>query len=248
MNLVMILICLIFLPHLVPDVDINLFGVSLLDWYGHVNLFCYRMMIPITGLSLLKYIPKSKIRYKSCLMCVFIYIIAEAVTGIIDPIVSYNVYSTLYLITGYSILAIFIMACVKQYSFKSDKIGKDNVYLCFHKPVTNRQFLASLIGLPFGGLCVYMDNHKYGFKLSKNTFQETRVKPEVMQRSFTIVDTGILRNDILRIELRKLIGTKAGKRITCIWTLRHVLAMLGQRFRPSWWSLFPPLYSIQVMS
>jgi len=246
MNPRLAIIALIFLPHLIPDNDINLFGVSLLDWYWHVNILCYRL---ISVICMYLYLNTLKhVKNRSIFLCIAIYLTMEAITGIFDPIVGYDLYEILYLVTGFTIAALCIFTNAKKYTFKSHKIEKNNVYLCFHKPVTLKMYFGSLLGFPVGGLCIYTNGYKYGYQINKESFQKTEESQEVINRYFIVVDTGILYSDAIGYKLKQLIGTKAGKRFNCIYTLKPVLDMLGGKYAPSFWRMIPSTYSIGILT
>jgi hypothetical protein len=235
MNLVVILILFLIFP---------VFFSGDIQWY--VELFCYRIMIPITGLSLFKYIPQNKTKYKTLLLCVFLYIIMEAVTGILDPFIGYDAYIDFYIIFGSIFLALYLMSCVKRYCHKSDKITNNNVYLCFHKPMTRLMYIGSLLGCSVGGMSVYLNGYLYTYRINHKRFKCYKIKPAEIEKRFIILDTEILTNVILEKELSKLIDTKAGSRINCIWTLRKFLAILGKRYKPTIWTYLPSTYLMQV--
>lgn len=238
---------LLMAPQMIPQSETTLFGITLCDWYGYFHLFSLRLLVALTLFKLIKHVPGKEVRLKSVLVCMFVFLLMETITGGIDPFISYNLYNILYLISASCLAVLCMVTTFKKYTFKSDHIEKNNVYICLYKPVTFKMFLGSLLGFPLGGMCLYTDGVKYGYIIKKNTFQAEAIPARVMQKRFVVVDTGILHNDIIKIKLRKLIGTSAGGRVNCIWTLKPVLDMFGKRFAPRWWEMIPPTYSMKLM-
>lgn len=247
MNFIVVFILVLMIPQFVPQSENTVFSITFSDWYGYIHLLSLRLLVCMSLLKLIKTIPGKKVKQISLLTCLFVFVLMEAITGSIDPFIDYNLYNILYIVSGSGIAILYLVTFFKKYAFKSDFITDNNIFLCFYRPVTLKMFLSSLLGFPFGGMCIYTNQTKYGFIIKKNTFKAEKISAVAIQRKFIVIDTGILYSDAIGYKLNGLIGTKAGKRINCIWTLKPVLNMLGNKFAPRWWELIPPTYSMKVL-
>ena len=196
-------------------------------------------------------IPPSKIVSRSILLAFFINVASEAQQYFIYTIFDYHHYLTSYVI--YSILALTVLfyTLFKPYNYPSDPIrNPTNIYLCFSKPIKSVSLAGSLLGYCFGGMDIYTGGYLYGFKWSSDYYQFRKVDPHVIQRKYTIYDTGILCNDMIERKLFNLVKfARAGRlRIRCISTVDTVLIELGPRFRPSGvLGNIPSIYAAKVL-
>jgi hypothetical protein len=215
-------------------------------WY--MTIYCQSLRLSLVAAIAYELTPKNRVGLKTTCLVFSIYTALEAQFYFVFIFFDYNVYSWSYVIFAILISALYLYNRYKQFQFKSDPIKKDNIYLCFWKPKTGITITASLIGLPFGGLCVYANGNLYGYRWGIETYQKSKRDPETISRCFTVIDTGISCEKYTR-HLDSLVGNPAGRpRIRCISTIKPVLNSLGGKYRiRSLLDLIPSIYSIRIL-
>lgn len=178
---------------------------------------------------------KSNIIARSLILTFLIYRAIDYLLNSVYLFYDYNIYLNSYITTLCICLVIFIYNLFKPYRFKSDVIAENspnNIYLCFWTPSKGWNLLPSLLGFPFGGMCIYSQGILYGFEWSKSTYQIRPVNKEIIKDKFTVCDTKILMNDIIFSKLQNLKNAKAGRyRIRCIGIIAPVLNLMGSKYR-----------------
>lgn len=217
-----------------------------LAWY--ITIYCQSLRLSIAAAMAYQLTPENRVGLKTTCLVFSIYTALEAQFYFIYTFFNYNVYSWSYVIFAALISALYIFNRFKQFKFKSDFITEGNIHLCFWKPKTGITLTASLIGLPFGGLCIYAYGHLYGYRWGMETYQKSKIDPEIVSRCFTVIDTGIEYGNYI-LTLDSLVGKPAGMpRIRCISTIKPILNSLGLRYRVnSWIDLIPSIYSIRIL-
>ena len=148
---------------------------------------------------------------------------------------------------------LFINNAFKSYSFKSDIISDENIYLCFWKPENAKTIFPSLFGAAIGSVSIYSDRKLYGFQWKSKQYQVKNVSPQAISKKFIVVDTGKKITEEIKTELLNLKGTSANFlgipvfRFKCIFTIRKVLYLIDKDFKPELYEYIPSIYSNKIL-
>jgi hypothetical protein len=228
-------------------------GYALLCWipglfegltYSVLALYCRDMQSCII-LSLLLSLPQHRTESKSLVAVLLLYAFIDAHIPIIAHSISWYLYDITWHLFFLGFCVLYLFNRYKQFNFKSDKINEDNIMLCFWKPKKGINLLATLIGLPFGGLSIYCGGFIYSYRWGYPTYIKARASESILRKNFVVVDSGVPYTREIIMALDSLVGTPAGRpRIRCIHTIKPVLKMMGKRFAPSnIFDLIPSQYS-----
>jgi len=180
-----------------------------------------------------------------------LYCVIEAQIYLFNELLGKGLYDISYYTFTVLIIALFLFTQFKKYNYESDKIkpGKD-IYFCFWSPKRLVPTLTSLVGKPFGGMSLYIDGVLYGFRWDKELYQAEKIPAEWVQKRFTVFNTKIHTNDVIKTKLSLLVGrAEAGfLRIRCITVIKPILNELGPKFRLSVLDKFPAIFAQKVFN
>lgn len=246
-----IIILLIANIHLKIGEIAKYFNISLpLGFEWDMMQFCHSICFLIFLFIIFKKIPKDNMNERS-VIALFMYYISYNLLAF-WPLVL-NKAASLY--PMYALIIIFIIRAYvinkRNYNEHSDTITKDNIYLCFEKPMKARGVFTSLLGFPFCSIVIYINYHLYGFKWSKNTYIKRPIHRNAVTKKYIVIDTQIKTTDNFIFILESLIGSKARTlflpRIKCIWIIRKFLKKLGPDFKPNYLEYLPSIYSKKII-
>lgn len=152
-----------------------------------------------------------------------------------------------------AISILFFFTAFKKYSYESDPINEDTIMLCFWRPQNAKTIFPSLMGASIGSASLYFNGFLYGFKWSSDRFIARKSYPEIIEREFVTIDTGVFPTEEIKKELKKIIGSKASfmgfnfLRIKCVYIIRNVLSVMGRNFKPSFFEFVPALFAIKIL-
>lgn len=135
----------------------------------------------------------------------------------------------------------------RRYDRDSDTLSANTVMLLFKRPKHLPDLIKSLIGAPTSSICFYIDGKVWSFRKRTKRFECFDATPEFM-RGHVAIDTGCRDVDTVSDALDSLTGTPRGAACKCVWTIRHVLRMLGARFEiKTWFDYVPSLYMARIL-
>lgn len=228
-------------------------------WY--VSEYCNYLSIFVSLIYIFKIYNKNDISGKS-ILAMFIILF------FIDMLLYWPIlYNCLYIFDSTDVLSLSIMyiisqllitipllyyVSIKNYSYKSDKLGNDNIYLCLKKANTAKYIFTSIIGAPFGSISVYAKKNLYGFKWSKDNYLKRSASYRAIEETYIVFDTGIKCEDKHIEELEKIIGRPARieyiqLRMKCIYSIKDFLSILGKEYKPKFLEFIPSLYVRKIM-
>lgn len=135
----------------------------------------------------------------------------------------------------------------KFLNFISDQVEDDHIYICLWRPQTTLSIIQSLFGLCIGGVSIYVRGGLYGYVWKRERYSKRSVSPEVLEKKYIIIDTKIKTRESHLACLDDLIGTSAGLRCRCIYTIRHFLSELDEELKPNFTEMMPSRYSYKVV-
>lgn len=139
----------------------------------------------------------------------------------------------------------FIFIIIRDYEYKSDEINMENINIIAIKPKSNIDVLKGLIGLPASSICIATFDSIWAFNRKTGMFSERKYQH---YNDRIIIDTGIKCTDEILNELNKIVGTKRYPYIKCIWSIRHVLNMLGTKYSINYWfDYIPGIYLMKII-
>lgn len=118
-------------------------------------------------------------------------------------------------------------------------INKNNILLAFYKG-EKASFIMNffeLFGLPVKSMCVIAGDDALMLKTRKETFQLSSSKAILKNRdNYIIIDTGKAVTKKFTTEMKKystVPASKGGLRIRCIEAIQDLLAMIGEKWKPT---------------
>lgn len=135
----------------------------------------------------------------------------------------------------------------RQYPERIDEINHDNINILALHPRSTLEVIKALFGLPASSICIVSQGYVWSFRRKSGLFEKNLYSDDLLKRHL-IIDTGIEVNDKLLNELDKLIGIKRFPYIKCVWTVRHVLNLLGNHYMiTSLFDYIPGVYFIKIL-
>jgi len=139
----------------------------------------------------------------------------------------------------------FLFVIIRSYEYESDPINMANVNILVMRPKSNADVLKGLIGLPASSICIATCDSIWSFSRRTGCFCERKYHHS---DDHIVIDTGIQCTDNVLNELNKLTGTKRFPWIKCVWTIRHVLSMLGPKYSVnSCLEYMPGIYFMKII-
>lgn len=140
----------------------------------------------------------------------------------------------------------FIWICLRAYNTDSDKITS-NVMILLLKPNKWYKFVLSFIGLPYSSICICAGGYVWSFRKKAGTFQKTLCSTDWL-KTHLILDTGVKNNRKIISALTALQGSKRQLPIKCVYVLRNVLAILGDKWAvKSWYEYSPAILAFRYL-
>ena len=149
----------------------------------------------------------------------------------------------------------FSVLATRRNGYKSDPVRKGHIHICILKPKSTRASILSVFGKPAGSVAIYAYGKLWSFVRGQNTFKARPVahgKP--LQDYYTVIDTGVLEQRRVEVELYRILGTPARQartlwlRVNCVIVLKPVLQILGEKWAPRGFEFLPNFYARKVLN
>lgn len=140
-----------------------------------------------------------------------------------------------------------IFTIKREYPDKIDDINEENVNILFSKPKTSLDVIKSLLGFPVSSICIVANNYLWSFRRGSGMFEKSKY-PKKWIDNHIIIDTGIKCSNNILCELEKVLGEDRKPYIKCVWSIRHVLNLLGEKYAiKSWLDYIPGIYFRKII-
>lgn len=139
-----------------------------------------------------------------------------------------------------------IVAVKREYEYQGDEIKPGPVYLLFLRPRTNWELLKSFLGLPVSSVCLYANGEAWAFRGKSGRFERLPAAAWWLQKHIAI-DTGQQMGAVIETALAGIVGERRFPWVKCVWSIRRVLAHLGDNFKPRFFDYLPGIYAMRII-
>lgn len=144
-------------------------------------------------------------------------------------------------------IAWLICTIKRKYPNRIDEINNDNVNILALRPKTTLDVIKALIGMPASSICIVADGYVWAFRRRSGLFEKVKYS-ENWSDSHIIIDTRVKINDNILDKLNNIVGTKRIPYVKCVWTIRHVLNELGNKYKiKSLFDYIPGVYFMKIL-
>lgn len=134
----------------------------------------------------------------------------------------------------------------RKYPEFIDRLEHDTVNILIFKPHSTFDVFKGLIGFPAASICIYAGGYVWTFR--KHTGKFERVHPShIWLEEHLIVNTRIIASSEILNALEKVVGEKRSPYCKCVYSIRHVLNMLGDKYKVKWWDYIPGIYALKIL-
>lgn len=135
----------------------------------------------------------------------------------------------------------------REYPEKIDDVNLDNVNILFSNPTTSIDVIKSLFGFPVSSICIVAGGYLWSFRRSSGMFEKSTYMKKWVNNHI-VIDTRIKCNDVILCELEKILGEDRRPYVKCVWSIRHVLNLLGNKYRiKSIFDYIPGFYFMRIL-
>jgi len=153
-------------------------------------------------------------------------------------------------ITPYAFLALcnwLLYILKREYEIVSHKFNPDNVNILLLKPRSSLEVIKAFLGAPVASVCVAIGGYVWSFRHKSGKFERMPFNNEWLNNHI-IIDTGVPSSFRVLDALDKVIGEKRGSCIKCVWSIRHALNLLGNKYAiKSWLHYVPGIYALRII-
>ncbi len=148
--------------------------------------------------------------------------------------------------------ALFVWVLARPYPIESQVSGK-KVCLVFRKAGTKVPILSSigsLMGFPVSSMSIVASGRWLRINGSRHEWVISDCRILEGNRDWVVINTGIAVTPEIEKAIDGMKGKSAGKgflRMSCVWGVRHILALLGPEWKPSVYHRLPNLYLYKVI-
>lgn len=135
----------------------------------------------------------------------------------------------------------------RKYPEFIDRLNHDTVNILVMKPKSTFDVFKGLIGFPAASICIYAGGYVWTFR--KHTGKFERVHPShVWLDEHLIINTFVTTTPEILNALERVVGEKRSPYCKCIYSVRHVLNMLGEKYEvKKWWDYIPGIYALKIL-
>lgn len=134
----------------------------------------------------------------------------------------------------------------REYPDKIDDLNEDNVNILILKPHRSLDLIKALFGFPASSICIVSHGYVWSFRRKSGIFEKSEYSNKWID-DHLIIDTRVKSNDKILLELNKIVGSRRFPYIKCVWTIRHVLNLLGNRYMiTSLFDYIPGVYFMKI--
>lgn len=144
----------------------------------------------------------------------------------------------------FSLCMIYLL--LREYDIKSDKINPANMTILLLRPRTEVEFIKSFFGAPVASVCLIADGNVWAYRKCSGVFEKNKYSAAVLKNHIA-VDTGVKCTEAILGELENIVGTNRLPCCKCVYSIRAVLNMLGDRFSVKTFDLIPGVYALKIL-
>lgn len=233
----------LFLMMLIVVVEYALqpFVSSAGEW--HIALLAKTLFVALAFQLLLKETKNKAISFRSliALFCIFSWV--DLVGQLVWEVCAIDLAIPTMLI--FSVW--FILAAKREYCAAGDIVLGDEVFVMFLRPTTNIETCKALIGFPSSSVCIYANGNIWSFREKTGRFDTYQVNDGWLKKHIAI-NTKVKCSEQIICQLDRLCGVSRFPGVKCVWTIREILASLGDKFTPRWYEYIPGLYAMRIIN
>lgn len=117
---------------------------------------------------------------------------------------------------------------LRPYDIEGDEFEYGKVFILIKKPSSWIDHIRSLVGIPASSICIRINDAVWSYRHKTGVFE--KFDADVID-GHIFINTDVASSRKIVMKLNSLVGTKRGIGLKCIWSIREVLEMLGERFK-----------------
>lgn len=135
----------------------------------------------------------------------------------------------------------------RQYDIKSQVIQPGNIGFLFLRPRTTAELIKAFFGIPVSSLCIVADGYVYSFRAKSGKYERMLFNASFLEKHIAI-DTHVKLDYQILHGLQQIVGESRFPPVKCVWSVRHVLNLMGGKYAiRSWFDYIPGVYAMRVM-
>ena len=125
---------------------------------------------------------------------------------------------------------LFLIAMVyligRDYDVPGGAHNPNKVCIMLLRPRSTFEVIKAFVGLPVSSVCIAANGQVWAFRHKTGRFERMPYN-RAWGYSHITIDTGIMPTEKIIAALDASVGSSCGIGCKCVWTIRHVLALLG---------------------
>lgn len=117
---------------------------------------------------------------------------------------------------------------LRPYNIEGEELEYGKVFILVKKPSNWVDHIRALIGVPAASICIRINDTAWSYRHRTGIFEKFDADT---LGGHVLINTGVPASRRITSALNALVGSKRGIGIKCIWGIRGVLELLGERFK-----------------